>query len=52
LVPKDSGGRIVFSVTQTNGTVECMIDDDGIGRELSGKYRLNTKLLTNQKGSE
>ena len=39
LVPKETGGRIVFSVLENTGAVECIIDDDGIGRELSKKYK-------------
>jgi len=40
LVPKETGGKIVFTVKETDGTVVCTIDDDGIGRELSNQYKV------------
>lgn len=39
LVPQDSGGRVVIAVKENNGSVECSIDDNGIGRELSKQYK-------------
>ena len=50
LVPKETGGRVVFSIKKTNGTVECIIDDDGIGRELSGQYKAQYKATHQSKG--
>ena len=35
LVPKENGGTVLVSVSATNGSIECAIDDDGIGRALS-----------------
>src|SRR5688572_18713888 len=35
LVPKENGGTVLVSVSATNGSIECVIDDNGIGRALS-----------------
>ena len=32
LVPKESGGRVLVSLAAKNGSIECIIDDNGIGR--------------------
>ncbi|MFZ9388026.1 MAG: sensor histidine kinase [Chitinophagaceae bacterium] len=37
LMPKETGGRVCVSVKRNNGTIECVIDDDGIGRKQSMK---------------
>jgi len=50
LVPKESGGRIIFSVKETDGTVACIIDDDGIGRELSNQYKAQYRATHQSKG--
>lgn len=39
LVPKESGGKVVIAVNENKGAVECSIDDNGIGRELSKQYK-------------
>jgi sensor histidine kinase YesM len=38
LVPKESGGNVVVSATGNKDVVQCIVDDNGIGRELSGQY--------------
>ena len=50
LVPKETGGTIIFSVRENNGAVECMIDDDGIGRELSNQYKAQYRATHESKG--
>jgi len=50
LVPKETGGTIVFSVKEINGAVVCMIDDDGIGRELSNQYKAQYRATHESKG--
>jgi anti-sigma regulatory factor (Ser/Thr protein kinase) len=50
LVPKETGGKIVFSVKENNGAVECTIDDDGIGRELSNQYKAEYRATHQSKG--
>lgn len=39
LVPKEEGGKVEVSVQQENGSVRCIVDDNGIGRELSRQYK-------------
>lgn len=50
LMPKESGGKVVISVKENNGTVQCSIDDDGIGREMSKKYKSNYETTHQSKG--
>jgi anti-sigma regulatory factor (Ser/Thr protein kinase) len=50
LVPKESGGKVIVSVKETNGAVECIIDDDGIGRELSNLYKAQYETTHQSKG--
>ena len=50
LEPKEAGGRIVFSVKENNKAIECIIDDDGIGRELSSQYKAKYKATHQPKG--
>ena len=35
LVPKETGGTVLVAVGANSGTIECIIEDDGIGRALS-----------------
>jgi len=39
LVPKESGGTVLLSIKKIGGAIECIIDDNGVGRELSGQYK-------------
>jgi Histidine kinase/Y_Y_Y domain len=50
LVPKESGGKVVVTVQGQNGIVECIIDDNGIGRELSRQYKTNYETTHDSKG--
>ena len=50
LVPKENGGKVIVSVKENNGTVECIIDDDGIGRELSKKYKAQYEATHQSRG--
>jgi anti-sigma regulatory factor (Ser/Thr protein kinase) len=50
LVPKESGGKVTVSVKENNGSVECTIDDDGIGRELSSQYKAQYESTHQSKG--
>jgi sensor histidine kinase YesM len=38
LVPKESGGNVLVSAKGNKDIVQCVVDDNGIGRELSGQY--------------
>ena len=50
LVPKETGGKVIVSVKENNGSVECIIDDDGIGRELSKQYKTQYESTHESKG--
>lgn len=50
LVPKEAGGNVVVTVKENNGAVECIIDDDGIGRELSQQYKAQYEATHQSKG--
>ena len=50
LVPKEPGGRVVVSVKENDGAVQCIIDDDGIGRELSEQYKAQYESTHQSKG--
>lgn len=50
LVPKESGGKVTISVKENNRSVECTIDDDGIGRELSRQYKAQYESTHQSKG--
>jgi sensor histidine kinase YesM len=39
LVPKENGGKLIVSINEKDGGVECVINDDGIGRELSKRHK-------------
>ena len=50
LVPKERGGRLLVTVRKNNGAIECIIDDNGIGRELSLKYKAQYESSHQSKG--
>ena len=49
IVPKGSG-NISLSVIKNNGTVEILIDDDGIGREASRQNKAASNIAHQSKG--
>jgi two-component sensor histidine kinase len=50
IMPKESGGNVTVSVKQKNGAIECVIDDDGIGREMSKKYKADYESTHQSRG--
>jgi hypothetical protein len=50
LVPKDKGGKVIVTVRGRDGAVECIIDDDGVGRELSRQYKAQYRATHESKG--
>ena len=50
LVPKESGGIVVVSAKEADGAIECVIDDDGLGRELSRQYKAQHEATHQSKG--
>lgn len=50
IMPKESGGMVTISVVQEDNVIQCIIDDDGIGRELSRKYKADYEATHQSKG--
>ena len=50
VMPKESGGKVTVSIKRKSETIECAIDDDGIGRELSKKYKTDYEATHQSKG--
>ena len=50
IVPRETGGRITVAVKEKDRVIECIIDDDGIGRELSRKYKALYEASHESKG--
>ena len=50
LVPRESGGTINVMVKKNGRFIECIIDDDGIGRELSRKFKTQYEASHESKG--
>ena len=50
LVPKETNGTVTIAARNINGAVECIIDDDGIGRELSKQFKAQYESTHESKG--
>ena len=50
LIPKETGGRVTISVKRTDGGIQCIIDDNGIGREQSKKFKPQYEATHQSKG--
>lgn len=50
LIPKETGGKVIVTVKEKGDSIECMIDDNGIGRELSKQYKAQYKATHESKG--
>ncbi len=50
IVPAARAGKIWLNVTRSNGYVNIIVEDDGIGREVSQKNKAVTKLTHDSKG--
>jgi len=50
LVPKETGGIITITLKQTDSGIVCIIDDDGIGRELSQQYKSQYEATHQSRG--
>jgi sensor histidine kinase YesM len=49
-VPKENGGKVIVSINEKDGGVECVIDDNGIGRELSKQHEAQYKATHQSNG--
>ena len=43
LMPKENGGRLTVKICKTDHTINCIIEDDGIGREVSKQNKFLSK---------
>jgi two-component sensor histidine kinase len=50
LIPKETGGKVTINVTKNNGTIQCVIDDNGIGREQSKQFKPQYEATYQSKG--
>ena len=50
LIPKEAGGIVTISVKKDDGAVQCIIDDNGIGRERSKIFRPQYEATYQSKG--
>ena len=50
LVPKESGGNVTISVKRSDGAIQCIIDDNGIGREQSKRLKPQYEATHQSKG--
>ncbi len=50
LVPKQGGGHVNVAVRESAETIRCVVDDDGIGRELSKQYKAQYNTTHESKG--
>jgi len=50
LIPKGSGGKVTISVAKNSGAIQCIIDDNGIGREQSKQFKPQYEATYQSKG--
>jgi anti-sigma regulatory factor (Ser/Thr protein kinase) len=50
LMPKETGGKITIQVKRIEDTIQCIIEDNGIGRELSMKNKPQYESTHQSKG--
>jgi two-component sensor histidine kinase len=50
LVHRETGGRVIIRVKKENEAISCIIDDNGVGRELSKQYKTVYEATHQSKG--
>jgi sensor histidine kinase YesM len=50
IMPKEAGGTLTVTVDKMDGMIRCMIDDDGIGREVSKQNKFIGDTAHESKG--
>jgi LytS/YehU family sensor histidine kinase len=50
ILPRNTGGNVSLNVSKKNETVVIIIEDDGIGREISGQNKSASGLAHQSKG--
>ena len=48
IMPKNEGGTVSVVIEKKEGRIYCIIDDDGIGREMSGQNKFIKETSTHQ----
>ena len=48
IMPKKDGGRLIVKISKTAHTINCIIEDDGIGRKVSMQNKSNGAPSTHQ----
>src|SRR5688572_9012977 len=50
LIPKETGGIVMISVKKNDGVIQCIIEDNGIGREQSKQFKPQYEATYQSKG--
>ncbi|MEO8117242.1 MAG: histidine kinase, partial [Bacteroidota bacterium] len=50
MVHKEYGGMVHISIEEVNGAINCIIDDNGIGRDISKKFKASYETTYESKG--
>lgn len=50
LIHRESGGKVEISIIEKDGGIQCIIDDNGIGREQSKQSKPNYEVTHQSKG--
>jgi sensor histidine kinase YesM len=48
IMPKEEGGTLTISITKKEDAIYCIIEDDGIGREMSKQNKFKGEPSTHQ----
>ena len=48
VMPKEDGGTVTVTIDKKDQSIRCIIDDDGIGREISNQNKFKGELSTHQ----
>ena len=48
IMPKEDGGTVTVSVSQLENAIQCVIDDNGVGREMSKQNKFRGDASTHQ----
>jgi len=48
IMPKEEGGTLTVAITKKEDAISCIIDDDGIGREMSKQNKFKGEPSTHQ----
>jgi sensor histidine kinase YesM len=52
IMPKEEGGSLLVTVNRTDHTIHCIVDDDGIGREISKQNKFSNRSSPHESKGE